>query len=79
MSTIAVIPGTGRMGFGLAWRFAKNGHHVLLASREASKAQESANKITAELPNAKITAGKVEDLPIETVCFASLFTYLCKG
>jgi predicted dinucleotide-binding enzyme len=66
MSTIAVIPGTGNIGFGVAWRLARAGQHVLLGSREASKAQEAAKKILAEFPNAKIQSGKSEDLPFST-------------
>lgn len=66
-TTIAVIPGTGNIGYGMAWRLARSGHHVLLGSRELSKAQEAANKILAEFPNAKITPGKSEDLPFESV------------
>jgi len=68
-STIAVIPGTGNMGFGLSRRLAKAGYHVLLGSRDASNAENSAKKILAEFPNAHVQAGKNEELPIKSADF----------
>lgn len=49
---IAVIGGTGPQGKGLAYRFAKHGHEVVIGSRAAEKAEpvaaEIADRITAE-------------------------------
>jgi hypothetical protein len=46
--TIAVIGGTGALGGGLAKRWAKAGHKVIIGSREAGKAQEAADALKAE-------------------------------
>jgi predicted dinucleotide-binding enzyme len=67
MSTIAVIPGTGNMGFGLSRLFASAGHRILLGSRDAAKAEEASKKIIAEFPNASIQHGENHTLPIATV------------
>ncbi|QIX25834.1 NADPH-dependent F420 reductase [Nocardioides sp. JQ2195] len=49
---IAVIGGTGPQGKGLAYRFAKHGHEVIVGSRAAEKAEpiatEIAERITSE-------------------------------
>ncbi|MEJ5240743.1 MAG: NADPH-dependent F420 reductase [Anaerolineales bacterium] len=39
--TIAIIGGTGKEGKGLAYRWAKAGHHVIIGSRTAEKAQQA--------------------------------------
>jgi NADPH-dependent F420 reductase len=39
---IAILGGTGAEGSGLAFRMAKTGEHVLIGSREAARAQETA-------------------------------------
>jgi len=49
LGTIAVLGGTGKEGSGLALRWAHKGHRVILGSRSAEKANESAaamNQIT---------------------------------
>ena len=48
-SKIAVIGGTGPQGRGLAFRFAKAGHAVVIGSRAADRAQESAADVRARL------------------------------
>ncbi len=63
-STIAIIPGTGNIGFALSRRFVKAGHRVLLGSRDAGKAKGVADKIINEFPNAKVEPFKNEDIPI---------------
>jgi len=47
--TIAVIGGTGALGGGLARRWAKAGHKVIIGSREARKAQEAADALKADV------------------------------
>lgn len=47
--TIAVIGGTGALGGGLARRWAKAGHTVIIGSREAGKAQEAADALKADV------------------------------
>ena len=61
--TVAVIPGTGNIGFGVAHRLAKAGHHILLGSRDATKAQNAANKIISEFPNANVKLEKAKNYP----------------
>ncbi len=47
---IAVIGGTGRQGSGLAARWAKAGYPVIIGSRDAARAQETADEISARAP-----------------------------
>ncbi len=42
---IAILGGTGNLGYGLAWRWARAGHEVIIGSRVADKAQ----RVAAEL------------------------------
>jgi 8-hydroxy-5-deazaflavin:NADPH oxidoreductase len=53
--SIAVLGGTGPEGFGLARRWAKAGEIVIIGSRDARRAQESADKIKASVPNAQVS------------------------
>ncbi len=43
--TIAILGGTGAEGSGLAYRWAKAGEHVVIGSRDAARAQETAKQI----------------------------------
>jgi predicted dinucleotide-binding enzyme len=52
--TIAVVGGTGQQGRGLAYRFALAGDHVILGSREAARARETAGEINARLPEPRV-------------------------
>ena len=47
--TIAVIGGTGKEGSGLALRWAHAGHRVLIGSRSADRARETATAINARV------------------------------
>jgi 8-hydroxy-5-deazaflavin:NADPH oxidoreductase len=46
---IVIIGGTGPEGSGLANRFARAGEHVVIGSREAGRARETASKLRAEI------------------------------
>src|SRR5512135_3343029 len=46
--SLAVIGGTGKEGSAIAARFAKAGVRTLIGSRDAMKAQNTANKINEE-------------------------------
>jgi len=46
---VAVIGGTGPQGKGLGYRFARNGHSVVLGSRAAEKAEPVAAEVTERL------------------------------
>lgn len=54
--SIAILGGTGDQGRGLAYRFARVGHHVLIGSRDGSRGEAAAAEI-AELPG--VDAGRV--------------------
>lgn len=54
-ATIAVIGGTGAEGGGLALRWAAAGHRVIIGSRDAARAKQAADELSALLQ-----AGKVE-------------------
>ncbi|MFN3231488.1 MAG: NADPH-dependent F420 reductase [Alphaproteobacteria bacterium] len=47
--TIAVIGATGALGGGLARRWAKAGHNVIIGSRDGGRAQEAAEALQAEI------------------------------
>ena len=49
-NTIGIIGGTGREGKGLAYRWAKAGHHIIIGSRSEEKAQAAVAELTAKLP-----------------------------
>lgn len=53
--TIAVLGGTGPEGFGLALRWARAGETVIIGSRDASRAQEAADKIKQRAATAKVS------------------------
>lgn len=47
---IAILGGTGAEGAGLGFRWAAAGHHIIIGSRTAERAQASADELTAALP-----------------------------
>jgi NADPH-dependent F420 reductase len=49
LKTIAVVGGTGKEGKGLAYRWAKAGYRVLIASRSQQKAEQVANELISML------------------------------
>jgi NADPH-dependent F420 reductase len=52
---VAVIGGTGPQGKGLAYRWARHGHRVVLGSRSPERAQEAAAEITARVPDGSVS------------------------
>jgi NADPH-dependent F420 reductase len=48
--TIAIIGGTGKEGKGLAYRWSLAGHHVIIGSRQAEKAQRAVADLKPLLP-----------------------------
>ena len=74
--TIAVIGGTGAEGSGLALRWAKAGHRVLIGSRTADKAIEQADALNALLGLQAIkgldnaSAAREGDIVVLTVPYA---------
>jgi 8-hydroxy-5-deazaflavin:NADPH oxidoreductase len=59
--TLAFLGGTGDQGRGLARRFALAGHHVILGSRQAERAQQAADEVGATLPDASLISGVTND------------------
>jgi hypothetical protein len=57
---IAVIGGTGDLGFGLALRWAQAGIHVLIGSRDEKKAQDAAERLKETL-NANVFVTGLEN------------------
>jgi 8-hydroxy-5-deazaflavin:NADPH oxidoreductase len=58
---VAVIGGTGPQGKGLAYRWARHGHRVVLGSRSAERADKAAAEITARVPDAVVTGAANAD------------------
>lgn len=59
--TIAVLGGTGQEGGGLALRWAKVGHRVILGSRNAEKAASVANEINRVLGQGNVSGASNKD------------------
>ncbi len=51
---IPIIGGTGALGWGLAMRWARAGRHVVIGSRSAERANESAAKAREAAPGAEV-------------------------
>jgi NADPH-dependent F420 reductase len=52
--TVAILGGTGNLGFGLAVRLAKAGVPIVIGSRDAGRAQEAAERALAIVPGAVV-------------------------
>jgi 8-hydroxy-5-deazaflavin:NADPH oxidoreductase len=51
---VAVIGGTGDLGFGLAYRWAAAGLHVVIGSRDATRAEDAAGRLRDKTPGASV-------------------------
>jgi NADPH-dependent F420 reductase len=75
--TIAILGGTGQEGSGLALRWAKAGHRVILGSRDAQKAAAAASAMKGALGAANVSgrsnrdAALAADIVVLTVPFAA--------
>ena len=58
---IAVIGGTGPQGKGLAYRFAKHGHPVVVGSRSKVRAEAAAEEIRERVPDAEVSGAANAD------------------
>ncbi|MAF83150.1 MAG: NADPH-dependent F420 reductase [Gammaproteobacteria bacterium] len=76
IKTISIIGGTGALGTGLASRWARAGYRIIIGSRQADKAVNSAAALHKDLPDAAIeglqnrAAAAAGDIVIMTVPFA---------
>lgn len=58
---IPIIGGTGALGYGLALRWARAGHEVVIGSRKLERAEEAAAKVAEAVPDAKVAGLGNED------------------
>ncbi|HET9420964.1 MAG TPA: NADPH-dependent F420 reductase [Nocardioides sp.] len=63
--SIAVVGGTGPQGKGLAYRFARHGHRVVVGSRTAEKASAAAEEINARLAGDPVTGAVNADASVD--------------
>ncbi len=61
--TVAIIGGTGDLGFGLALRWATAGVPIVIGSREAAKAEQAAQRLLEKFPPAS-RAGRAANLSV---------------
>ena len=54
MTSVSIIGGTGALGFGLALRLARTGVPIVIGSRDAARAEESAAQAAELLPDADV-------------------------
>jgi hypothetical protein len=60
--TLAFLGGTGDQGRGLARRFALAGHHVVLGSRQAERAEQAAAELRDTIANPDLIDGATNDV-----------------
>ncbi|HEX5281533.1 MAG TPA: NADPH-dependent F420 reductase [Micropepsaceae bacterium] len=58
---VAIVGGTGDLGFALALRWAKAGVNVVIGSRDAAKAEEAAGRVREKSAPARITGAANAD------------------
>jgi NADPH-dependent F420 reductase len=51
---VPIIGGTGALGFGVGLRLAKAGVPIVIGSRDAGRAQEAADRLRAQAPDARV-------------------------
>jgi NADPH-dependent F420 reductase len=77
MTTIAVIGGTGRLGSGLAARWARAGRDVIIGSRQAAKARAAAERTPIKAAGGSIRgavnpeAAAAADIVVLTIPFSA--------
>ena len=75
--SIAVIGGTGALGFGLALRWAKSGHEIVIGSRAQESADKGAKRLASLAPEATVSglvndaAAEAAEIVVLTVPFAN--------
>jgi NADPH-dependent F420 reductase len=71
-SPVPIVGGTGALGFGLALRFASAGVPVVIGSRDAGRAEESARKLRE-----RVTGAEVEGLTNDEAATKGDIVLLC--
>lgn len=65
---VAILGGTGNLGYGMALRLAKAGHSVAVGSRDADRAAEAADRTAAQVPGSTVI-GTANDAAVEGADF----------
>src|SRR5215217_8844619 len=69
---VPIIGGTGALGFGIALRLARGGTAVVIGSRDAGRAAESAAKLRERVPDADVAGREnseaAQEGPIVLLC-----------
>jgi 8-hydroxy-5-deazaflavin:NADPH oxidoreductase len=75
---IAVLGGTGAEGSGLAFRMAKAGEHILIGSREAGRAEETARRLRERVGGSTLIEG-MDNSSAAGVCDVAVLTVPFSG
>jgi NADPH-dependent F420 reductase len=75
---IAVLGGTGAEGSGLAFRMAKAGEHILIGSREAGRAEETARLLRERIGGSTLIEG-MDNSSAAGVCDVAVLTVPFSG
>ena len=70
---IAIVGGTGAEGSGLAYRLAKAGEHIVIGSRDAARAQETARLLRERIDSAAQIEG-MDNASVAAVCDIAILT-----
>jgi NADPH-dependent F420 reductase len=61
---IGILGGTGKEGAGLALRWAKAGHEIVIGSRDASRAAAKATELARQVPQARVSGLANRDVAV---------------
>jgi 8-hydroxy-5-deazaflavin:NADPH oxidoreductase len=75
---IAIVGGTGAEGSGLAYRLAKAGEHILIGSRDAARAQETARLLREQIGAAAQIEG-MDNASAAAACEIAILTVPFSG
>lgn len=75
---IAILGGTGAEGTGLAYRWAKAGEHILIGSRDASRAEETAKQLRKRIGSSAQIEG-VDNPSAAAACEVAVLTVPFSG
>lgn len=75
---IAILGGTGAEGSGLAYRLAKAGEHIVIGSRDAARAEETAKKLRERIGGSAQIEG-MDNLSAAVACDVAVLTVPFSG
>jgi NADPH-dependent F420 reductase len=79
---VAILGGTGKEGSGLAWRWARNAYPLIIGSRSAERAVQSAKELAEKVPGANVRgadnveAARAGDIVVLTVPYEAQMSTL---